>query len=79
HISEKTPIIYTPTGGSSWENFSNIFRRGRDLFISAPNRKRIDELLNNAANHNVKVIVVTDGERILGLGDQVIGGQGIST
>ncbi|WP_428772418.1 NAD-dependent malic enzyme [Vibrio sp.] len=77
HISEMMPIIYTPTVGAACENFSNIYRRGRGLFISYANRDRIDDLLNNAANHNVKVIVVTDGERILGLGDQGIGGMGI--
>ncbi|EKA4466846.1 NAD-dependent malic enzyme [Vibrio parahaemolyticus] len=77
HISEMMPIIYTPTVGAACENFSNIYRRDRGLFISYPNRDRIDDLLNNAANHNVKVIVVTDGERILGLGDQGIGGMGI--
>jgi malate dehydrogenase (oxaloacetate-decarboxylating) len=77
HISEMMPIIYTPTVGAACENFSNIYRRGRGLFISYPNRDRIDDLLNNASNHNVKVIVVTDGERILGLGDQGIGGMGI--
>lgn len=77
HISEMMPIIYTPTVGAACENFSNIYRRGRGLFISYPNRDRIDDLLNNASNQNVKVIVVTDGERILGLGDQGIGGMGI--
>ncbi|WP_315905436.1 NAD-dependent malic enzyme [Vibrio fluvialis] len=77
HISEMMPIIYTPTVGAACENFSNIYRRGRGLFISYANRDRIDDLLNNAANHNVKVIVITDGERILGLGDQGIGGMGI--
>ncbi|WP_456295808.1 NAD-dependent malic enzyme [Vibrio sp. AK197] len=77
HITEMMPIIYTPTVGAACENFSNIYRRGRGLFVSYANRDRIDDLLNNAANHNVKVIVVTDGERILGLGDQGIGGMGI--
>lgn len=77
HISEMMPIIYTPTVGAACENFSNIYRRGRGLFVSYANRDRIDDLLNNAANQNVKVIVVTDGERILGLGDQGIGGMGI--
>lgn len=77
HISEMMPIIYTPTVGAACEDFSNIYRRDRGLFISYPNRERIDDLLNNASTHNVKVIVVTDGERILGLGDQGIGGMGI--
>ncbi len=77
HITEMMPIIYTPTVGAACENFSNIYRRGRGLFISYENRDRIDDLLNNATSHNVKVIVVTDGERILGLGDQGIGGMGI--
>ncbi|MGL6053717.1 MAG: NAD-dependent malic enzyme, partial [Vibrio metschnikovii] len=53
HISEMMPIIYTPTVGAACENFSNIYRRGRGLFISYANRDRIDDLLNNAANHNV--------------------------
>ena len=77
HISEMMPIIYTPTVGAACENFSEIYRRGRGIFISYPNRARIDDMLNNASRHNVKVIVVTDGERILGLGDQGIGGMGI--
>jgi len=77
HVTEMMPIIYTPTVGAACENFSNIYRRGRGLFISYPNRERIDDLLNNASNQNVKIIVVTDGERILGLGDQGIGGMGI--
>ncbi|MGF1767201.1 NAD-dependent malic enzyme [Enterovibrio makurazakiensis] len=77
HISEVMPIIYTPTVGAACENFSEIYRRGRGLFISYPNRFRIDDMLNNASRQNVKVIVVTDGERILGLGDQGIGGMGI--
>lgn len=77
HITEMMPIIYTPTVGAACENFSNIYRRGRGLFVSYPNRDKIDDILNNASNHNVKVIVVTDGERILGLGDQGIGGMGI--
>lgn len=77
HISEMMPIIYTPTVGAACENFSKIYRRGRGLFISYTNKDRIDDILNNASNHNVKIIVVTDGERILGLGDQGVGGMGI--
>ncbi len=77
HISEMMPIIYTPTVGAACENFSSIYRRARGLIISYPNRHKIDEILNNASRHNIKIIVVTDGERILGLGDQGIGGMGI--
>lgn len=77
NLSEMMPIIYTPTVGEACEHFSNIYRRRRGLFISYPNREYIDDMLQNATKHNVKVIVVTDGERILGLGDQGIGGMGI--
>ncbi|GFN45262.1 NAD-dependent malic enzyme [Candidatus Regiella insecticola] len=77
HLSEMMPIIYTPTVGEACKNFSAIYRRARGLFISYPNRVHIDDMLQNATKQNVKVIVVTDGERILGLGDQGIGGMGI--
>ncbi|STP88077.1 NAD-dependent malic enzyme [Edwardsiella ictaluri] len=77
HLSEMMPIIYTPTVGEACEHFSYIYRRARGLFIAYPNRDRIDDMLQNATKQNVKVIVVTDGERILGLGDQGIGGMGI--
>ncbi|AVQ88650.1 NAD-dependent malic enzyme [Plesiomonas shigelloides] len=77
HLEEMMPVIYTPTVGQACEQFSNIYRRNRGLFISYPNRDRIDDMLQNATKQNVKVIVVTDGERILGLGDQGIGGMGI--
>ncbi|MDY4378228.1 NAD-dependent malic enzyme [Pectobacterium brasiliense] len=77
HLSEMMPIIYTPTVGEACEHFSDIYRRARGLFISYPNRAHIDDMLQNATKQNVKVIVVTDGERILGLGDQGIGGMGI--
>lgn len=77
HITEMMPIIYTPTVGLACERFSKDYRRNRGLFISYPNKDRIDDILNNSTRHKVKVIVVTDGERILGLGDQGIGGMGI--
>ena len=77
HLTEMLPIIYTPTVGKACEEFSNIYRRARGLFISYPDMDRIDDMLQNATKQNVKVIVVTDGERILGLGDQGIGGMGI--
>lgn len=71
------PVIYTPTVGAACERFSEIYRRARGVFISYPNRHNMDDILQNVPNHNIKVIVVTDGERILGLGDQGIGGMGI--
>jgi len=71
------PVIYTPTVGEACEHFSDIYRRARGLFISYPNRAHIDDMLQNATKQHVKVVVVTDGERILGLGDQGIGGMGI--
>ena len=77
HLEEIMPIIYTPTVGAACEQFSKIYRRKRGLFISYPEIDRIDDMLQNATKQNVKVIVVTDGERILGLGDQGIGGMGI--
>jgi len=77
HITEMMPIIYTPTVGMACERFSKNYRRNRGLFISYPNKDRIDDLLNNSTRQKVKIIVVTDGERILGLGDQGIGGMGI--
>ncbi|GKX54380.1 NAD-dependent malic enzyme [Leminorella grimontii] len=77
HLSEMMPVIYTPTVGEACEHFSDIYRRHRGLFISYPNKDNIDDMLQNATKQNVKVIVVTDGERILGLGDQGIGGMGI--
>lgn len=77
HLEEMMPIIYTPTVGAACEHFSEIYRRARGLFISYPNRASIEDMLQNATKQNVKVIVVTDGERILGLGDQGIGGMGI--
>jgi malate dehydrogenase (oxaloacetate-decarboxylating) len=77
HIEEMLPIIYTPTVGDACEKFSDIYRSSRGLFISYDERHMIDDILRNATKGNVKVIVVTDGERILGLGDQGIGGMGI--
>ena len=77
HLTELTPIIYTPVVGEACQKFSEIYRRVRGLFIAYPERDSIDEMLNNAMVQNVRVIVVTDGERILGLGDQGTGGMGI--
>jgi malate dehydrogenase (oxaloacetate-decarboxylating) len=77
HIDEMMPIIYTPTVGDACEQFSDIYRSSRGLFISYSERFQMDDILRNATKRKVKVIVVTDGERILGLGDQGIGGMGI--
>jgi malate dehydrogenase (oxaloacetate-decarboxylating) len=77
HIEEMMPIIYTPTVGEACERFSDIYRSSRGLFISYDERHMMADILRNATKRKVKVIVVTDGERILGLGDQGIGGMGI--
>lgn len=77
HLEEMMPIIYTPTVGEACERFSDIYRSSRGLFIAYEEREHIDDILHNATKRNVRVIVVTDGERILGLGDQGIGGMGI--
>jgi malate dehydrogenase (oxaloacetate-decarboxylating) len=77
HIEEMTPLVYTPTVALACEQFSHIYRRPRGLFISYPLRDSIPQLLRNRPNKDVHVIVVTDGERILGIGDQGAGGLGI--
>lgn len=77
HLAEMMPIIYTPTVGDACEKFSDIYRSSRGLFISHTEKNNLDDVLRNATKNKVKVIVVTDGERILGLGDQGIGGMGI--
>jgi len=77
HLEEMMPIIYTPTVGEACERFSDIYRSARGLFISYDQRDQMDDIIHNAIKRNIKVIVVTDGERILGLGDQGLGGMGI--
>jgi malate dehydrogenase (oxaloacetate-decarboxylating) len=77
HIEEMTPIVYTPVVALGCQQFSQIYRRPRGLFVSYPLRDSIPELLRNRPNPEVDVIVVTDGERILGIGDQGVGGLGI--
>jgi malate dehydrogenase (oxaloacetate-decarboxylating) len=77
NIELMLPIIYTPVVGAASQYYSHIYRRPRGLYIDYPHRNEIDEMLANAPNDEVAVIVVTDGERILGLGDLGIGGMNI--
>jgi malate dehydrogenase (oxaloacetate-decarboxylating) len=77
HVDEMLPIIYTPTVGKACQEFARIYRSHRGLFIGIGDQARIDEILGNVTKNNVKVIVVSDCERILGLGDQGVGGMGI--
>ncbi|MBT7646462.1 MAG: NAD-dependent malic enzyme, partial [Rhodospirillaceae bacterium] len=77
HLQDMLPIIYTPTVGEACQQFSDIYRRPRGLFVAYPMKDRIEEILDHTPNDDIRVIVVTDGERILGLGDQGAGGMGI--
>ncbi len=77
HIGEMAPIIYTPTVAQSSINFSHIYRRPRGLFLSYPLADKMDEIIENRPHRDVDVIVVTDGERVLGIGDQGAGGMSI--
>ena len=77
HIEELLPIVYTPTVGEGCQRFSEIWRKPRGVFLSYANKNRMREILANSHFDSVRVIVVSDGERILGLGDQGAGGMGI--
>jgi malate dehydrogenase (oxaloacetate-decarboxylating) len=77
NIEEMMPVVYTPTVGLGCQRFSHIFRKPRGLFLSYPHKDDIRRILANRRFDNVEAIVVSDGERILGLGDQGAGGMGI--
>ncbi len=77
NIEEMMPLVYTPTVGEGCQRFSEIWRKPRGLFLSYPNQHRIREILAHHRYDSVRAIVVSDGERILGLGDQGAGGMGI--
>src|SRR5580704_16359808 len=77
NVERMLPLVYTPTVGEGCQRFSEIWRKPRGLFLSYPNKHRITQILNHSRYDNVKCIVVSDGERILGLGDQGAGGMGI--
>ena len=78
NLVEMMPIIYTPVVGEACQLFHRIYRQPRGLFVNYPERDKMDMILSAVAqSRNIRVIVVTDGERILGLGDQGSGGLGI--
>lgn len=78
HLTEMLPLIYTPIVGTAVKEYSREFRQARGLYIAYPYRDRIEEILDNRSHPEIDLIVVTDGEGVLGIGDQGIGGMDIS-
>jgi malate dehydrogenase (oxaloacetate-decarboxylating) len=78
HLDEMVPVVYTPTVGKVCQRYSHIYRRPRGVYVSSADRGRVAEVLANAERDQTEVIVVTDNEAILGIGDQGIGGMGIA-
>ncbi len=77
YIDEYMPVVYTPTVGEVCQKFSHLFRYARGAFVSAQDKGRVKDIIDNIPNEEVDVIVVTDGQRILGLGDLGLNGMGI--
>ncbi len=77
HIREMSPIVYTPVVGLACQNYSHLYRRPRGLYLSYPYKDEVETILQHAPSADIDVIVVTDGERILGLGDLGVGGMDI--
>lgn len=78
HLEEMLPIIYTPTVGLAVQSYSLEYRRVRGVFVAYPNRHRMREIIRNRFNQNVDLVLATDGEGVLGIGDQGIGGMFIA-
>ena len=78
HLEEMVPIIYTPTVGKACERYSHIYRRARGLYVSIEDRGRIGDVLRDAAADQPRIVVITDNEAILGIGDQGVGGMPIA-
>jgi malic enzyme len=78
HLEEMVPVVYTPTVGKVCERYSHIYRRPRGVYVSTQDRGRLVEVLRNAEREDTQIIVVTDNEAILGIGDQGVGGMGIA-
>ena len=77
YIDQFLPIVYTPTVGQACLQYSHIFRYARGLYVSSEDKGRVRQLVANVPHKDVDIIVVTDGQRILGLGDLGVNGMGI--